>query len=371
MPAESGQQAYWRYGGQAVIEGVMMRSPRYFAVACRAPDGQIILRAEPVAKGWLGRLQFLNKPFLRGALMLIDSLALGIRALNFSSTVQLENDPDAKPMPKSLNDLAIGATIFVSIGLGLLLFFALPTYLADVLKRAHWDNFQINLAEGAIRIGIFLGYVGAIGLMPDIRRVFQYHGAEHKAINALEAGLENTIENARAQTRLHPRCGTSFVLLVLVVAIFVFSLMGRPPIYIRLPMHLAVLPWIASFTYEIIRFAGKYRDGFLAKYLLAPGLWSQYLTTREPTDDQIEVSVASLQAVIDMENDVDPFLRRQVEEEGAHHEVEGEQHDPLQPVALPVDGNLADHQSAEEDGRDLGHGEEQVERPAQRVPEQD
>lgn len=304
-PNEVAKKVYWRYGGQAVIEGVMMRSPHYFAVTCRAPDGSIVQHSEPILNSWIGRLQFLNRPFLRGALMLIDAIGLGIRALNFSSLVQIGHDPAQKSSPKSLYDLAIGATMVVGIGLGLFLFFVLPTSLTELLHRYGWagTDFEQNLMDGGIRIALFLGYVAFIGLLPDIRRLFQYHGAEHKAINALEAGLPVTIENARAQTRLHPRCGTSFVLLVLILSIFVFSLTGRPPIYIRLPLHLSLVPVIASVTYEIIRLAGRFKNQWLTRVLLAPGLWSQYLTTREPSDEQIEVAVLSLQKVLELEGE--------------------------------------------------------------------
>ncbi len=295
------QKAYWRYGGQAVIEGVMMRSPRYFAIACRAPDGSLIVHAEPLTRTLIGRLQFLNRPLLRGILMLIDALVLGIKSLHFSSRVQIQHNPDQKEIPRSVQDIAIGASAAVGLGLGVLLFFVLPTLLTDWLKREGWGSFEQNLIDGLLRIAIFLAYVGLIGFMPDIYRVFQYHGAEHKAINALEEGFPVTIEHARMQTRLHPRCGTSFVLLVLVVSIFVFALLGRPPAYIRIPMHLALLPLIASAVYEVIRLAGMFKSGWLTRVLLAPGLWSQYLTTREPTDDQIEVAVAALREVVALE----------------------------------------------------------------------
>jgi len=289
--------AYWRYGGQAVIEGVMMRSPRYFAVACRKPDGDMIVHAEPIEKTILGKLQFLNRPLLRGIFMLIDSLALGIKSLHFSSQVQIQHDPEIKPMSKPVQDIAIGASALGGFAIGMFLFFVLPTLLTDWLAREGWGTIARNMVDGGLRIAIFLLYVGLIGLMPDIRRVFQYHGAEHKAINALEEEGVVSVEAARRQTRLHPRCGTSFVLLVLILSIFVFAFLGRPPAYIRIPMHLALLPVIASVTYEIIRLAGMFKSGFLARVLLAPGLWTQYLTTREPTDDQIEVAVAALQKV--------------------------------------------------------------------------
>ncbi|MCS7273020.1 MAG: DUF1385 domain-containing protein [Fimbriimonadales bacterium] len=288
---------YWRYGGQAVIEGVMMRSPRYFAIACRKPDGELIVHTEAIEKTILGKLQFLNRPLLRGIFMLIDALALGIKALHFSSQVQIQNDPQIKPLSKPVQDIAIGASAAGGFAIGIALFFVLPTLLTDWLAREGWGSVARNLVDGTLRIAIFLLYVGLIGLLPDIRRVFQYHGAEHKAINALEEEGVVSLEVARAQSRLHPRCGTSFVLLVLIIGIFVFALLGRPPAYIRIPMHIALLPVVASLTYEVIRLAGMYKHGFLARVLLAPGLWTQYLTTREPTDDQIEVAVAALQAV--------------------------------------------------------------------------
>jgi len=308
------QQRYWRYGGQAVIEGVMMRSPRYFAIACRAPDGSLVVHSEPLTNTLIGKLQFLNRPFLRGVLMLIDALALGIKSLHFSSQVQLQGNPHAKPMPRSVQDIAIGASAALGLGLGVVLFFVLPTLLTDWLKREGWGSCEQNLLDGLLRIAIFLGYIGLIGFMPDLYRVFQYHGAEHKAINALEEGFPVTIEHARAQTRLHPRCGTSFVLLVLIVSIFVFALLGRPPAYIRIPMHLALLPLIASLVYEIIRLAGMFRSGWLTRVLLAPGLWSQYLTTREPTEDQIEVAVAALREVMALEENppAEPLASREV-----------------------------------------------------------
>lgn len=301
MASQQTKSPYWRYGGQAVIEGVMMRSPHYFSVACRAPDGTIVARTEALRNTLIGRLQFLNRPFLRGILMLVDAIALGIKALHFSAEVQVQNDPDSPPPSKTVQDIAIGGAAVMGFGIGILLFFVIPTLLTDWLKREGWGSFEQNLVDGILRIAIFLGYVGVIGLMPNIRRVFQYHGAEHKAINALEAGLPVTLENARAQTRLHPRCGTTFVLLVLVVSIFVFALLGRPPAYIRIPIHIALLPLIASATYEVIRLAGMFRGGFLTRILLAPGIWSQYLTTREPTDDQIEVAVVALRRVQELE----------------------------------------------------------------------
>jgi len=291
-----------QYGGQAVIEGVMMRSPRYFAVACRHPKGDIVLKLEDLANSWLARLRWLNRPFLRGTLALLDAMALGIRALRFSAEVQLEEQTQTVQQ-KRINDLAIGSTMVVGLLIGLGLFVALPTTLTQLMP---WKNpILLNMLDGILRIALFLGYVLAVGNLKEIRRVFQYHGAEHKAINTLEAGLPLTLENAKQQSRIHPRCGTSFVMVVLILAIFVFSLTGRPPIWLRIPLHIALLPLVAGVAYEVIKFAGRYKQSRLTRWLLAPGLWSQHLTTREPEEAQIEVALRALQAVVEQEQRVD------------------------------------------------------------------
>lgn len=287
-----------QYGGQAVIEGVMMRSPRYFAVACRHPNGEIVLKLEDLANSWLSRLKWLHRPFLRGTVALLDAMALGIRALRFSADVQLEEQTQTVQQ-KRINDLAVGSTMIVGLLAGLGLFVALPTALTQMLP---WNNpVLLNMLDGVIRIALFIGYVMAVGSLKEIRRVFQYHGAEHKAINTFEAGLPLTMENAKAQSRIHPRCGTSFVMVVLILAIFVFSLIGRPPIWIRIPLHIALLPLVAGIAYEAIKFAGRHKDSRVTRWLLAPGLWSQHITTREPDEAQIEVALRALQAVVEQE----------------------------------------------------------------------
>jgi len=287
-----------QYGGQAVIEGVMMRSPRYFAVACRHPNGDIVVKLEDLAHSWLARLKWLNRPFLRGTLALLDAMALGIRALRFSADVQLEEQTQTVQQ-KRINDLAIGSTMVVGLLIGLGLFVALPTTLTQLLP---WKNpVLLNMLDGILRIALFLGYVVAVGNLKEIRRVFQYHGAEHKAINTLEAGLPLTMENAKQQSRIHPRCGTSFVMVVLILAILVFSLTGRPPIWLRIPLHIALLPLVAGVAYEVIKFAGRYKESRWTRWLLAPGLWSQRITTREPEEAQIEVALFALQAVVAQE----------------------------------------------------------------------
>jgi uncharacterized protein YqhQ len=291
-----------QYGGQAVIEGVMMRSPRYFAVACRHPNGDIVVKLEDLANSWLARLKWLNRPFLRGTLALLDAMALGIRALRFSADVQLEEQTQTVQQ-KRINDLAVGSTMVLGIAIGVGLFVALPTALTQLLP---WKNpVLLNMLDGIIRIALFLGYVMAVGNLKEIRRVFQYHGAEHKAINTFEAGLPLTMENARQQSRIHPRCGTSFVMVVLILAIFVFSLTGRPPIWLRIPLHIALLPVVAGIAYEVIKFAGRHKESRFTRWLLAPGLWSQRITTREPEEAQIEVALCALQAVVEQERRVD------------------------------------------------------------------
>ncbi len=336
-----------QYGGQAVIEGVMMRGPRFFAVACRKPDGDIVLEREEVDKSIVGKFKWLNKPFLRGTLALIDAMALGSRALAFASNVQMQAQqahavalkaenapptldrleeeaiasavsivngvpvvvPDQKSATQKINDIAIGGTIVFSICFGLALFVALPTVLTGVLQRfglaghitAHRSSW-LNVSDGLIRMVIFFGYIALISLMKNIREVFMYHGAEHKAINTLEAGLPLTVENALKSSRIHPRCGTSFIFIVLVINLIVFTVLPRPDFVLtRLLLHIAVITNVAGIAYEIIKFAGKFRGNPLVMAVLAPGMWSQYLTTREPNAGQIEVALAALTSVLEAE----------------------------------------------------------------------
>ena len=308
-----------QYGGQAVIEGVMMRSPRWFAVACRKPDGAITIKTEAVENTILGKLKGLNRPLLRGTLALLDALALGMKALQFSAQVQadaIEEQQRAatESMPKSgrISDIAIGATMVGALLFGLVLFVAIPTLATQLAQPylgiakgaapTYKQQMGLNVVDGAIRMTIFLCYVSLIGRMENIRRVFQFHGAEHKAINALESGDDLTVENAAKASRIHPRCGTSFVIIVLLAGIVVHCFFPRPENYfVRLGLHLAVIPLVAGIGYEVIRIAGKYRHVPVINWALAPGLWTQRLTTREPDDSHIEVALASLKAVIQKE----------------------------------------------------------------------
>ncbi len=300
---------YLQYGGQAVIEGVMMRGPRFFAVACRRPDGSICVREEPVRSGALARAPFLNKPFVRGALALFDAMALGMRALSFSAQVQTEAEQGSEPSSEagrkaSISDIAIGVTMVIAFAFGMGLFVALPTTLTQLVQGALHINspFLRNVTDGVLRIAIFMAYISLISLMHNVRRVFQYHGAEHKAINTLEEQRDVTLTEALTSSRIHPRCGTSFIVVVLVVSIIVHSLLPRPEnALVRVALHLGLLPVIAGIAYEAIRFAGRRRGASALTVMMAPGLWTQQITTREPSPDQVEVALAALTAVMRME----------------------------------------------------------------------
>ena len=296
-------------GGQAVIEGVMMRAPRCMTVAVRVPSGEIVLKKDPL-KLLADRFRFLKWPILRGTVTLFSSLALGMKALNFSANAALEEESkkDGKPTgeKKPLTDLALAGTMVISLGLGLLLFFYLPLFLTqlmkDILPVTQASSLAFNLVDGVIRISIFLAYIVGISRMKDIKRVFEYHGAEHKAIFTHEAGEELTVANARKYTTLHPRCGTSFLLIVMVLSILVFSLVPKSaPFYMKAASRLVLIPVIAGLSYEFIKFSSRKKDNRLISALVRPGLWLQKLTTREPSDDQLEVALKALSEALAME----------------------------------------------------------------------
>lgn len=296
------------YGGQAVIEGVMMRSPRFFAIACRRQNNEIVIQQESV-ESILKRFQWLNKPFLRGTLALIDAMMIGMKALMFSADIAMSDLEPEKSQEtegkKSVNDIAISATMVLGIALGIGIFMIGPHLLADLLKKWIHHPIGLNLAEGGVRIVLFVAYVASISLMKDIQRVFQYHGAEHKVINTLEADQELVPENFAKHTTIHPRCGTNFILIVLLTSIVIYSFLGWTNVwYMRIAYRLMLLPLIAGIAYEIIRFAGRYRGSRLFAVLLAPGLLMQRLTTRKPTDDQVEVALRALQSVMEKEKEV-------------------------------------------------------------------
>jgi uncharacterized protein YqhQ len=287
------------YGGQAVLEGVMMRGPSNWSVAVRKPDGDIAHVSRqiesPMKRHVLARL-----PVVRGIFALGESLTIGFRALAISANYAAQEEGDESgEAPKELSRAQLFFAFAIAIGFAIALFKVTPALLTDLLPIHRTGSFVI--VEGLIRVTIFIIYLSLISLLPDLRRVFQYHAAEHKAINALEAGDELVPERVQRYSLIHPRCGTAFLLWVMVIAIFVFAFFGRPAWYWLITTRILLLPVIAGLAYELIRFAGKHTGNRLLMALLAPGLWLQRLTTREPTLDQIEVSIRALQEVLRVE----------------------------------------------------------------------
>ena len=295
------------YGGQAVLEGVMMRSPSSWAVAVRTPEGDIAEVVNeitsPMQRRGLWRL-----PVVRGLIALGESLAIGFRALAISANVATQERDEHGEIKTQISRGQIIFSFAIAIGFALMLFKVGPALLTNWLPIESTELFVV--VEGVIRVSVFVGYIALISLLPDLRRVFQYHGAEHKTINALEAGAELTPAKVQKFSLTHPRCGTAFLLWVMVIAIFVFAFVGRPVWYWLIVSRILLLPVIAGLAYELIRFAGKHQSNRLLMTLLAPGLWLQRLTTREPTDDQVEVSIRALRRVLEREEAETPEQQR-------------------------------------------------------------
>lgn len=281
-------------GGQAVIEGVMMRGKTHVAVAVRQPNGEISVDVRPV-NSISDRYPILKKPFLRGVVSLVESLVMGMKALAYSA--QVSGDEDEK-----LDSKEMALTIAVSAGLAILLFIVIPTWSMRFLTGITQDHMALNLAEGVLRMAIFLAYIAAISSMNDIQRVFQYHGAEHKTIYTYEAGLPLKVENVRPFSTLHPRCGTNFLMIVMLISMFIFTFLGWPSLLERIASRIILMPVIAGVSYELIRYAGAHTDNPLVRIAITPGLLLQKLTTRQPDDSQIEVAIASLKAVVPPED---------------------------------------------------------------------
>lgn len=275
-------------GGQAVIEGVMMRGPRYTATAVREPDGNIVVDSYTTSS-ISDKYPILKKPMLRGCVALYESLVIGMKALAFSAKAAGEEEEE---MTNKEIALTMAFSTVVAIGL----FLALPTYAAKLIPGIGDNHFLLNIIEGCIRLVLFLAYIWGIGQTKDIQRVFQYHGAEHKTIHTYENDMPLTVENVRRHSRLHARCGTNFLLIVMVTSIFVFAFLGWPSLWERIVSRVVLMPVVAGIAYELIRLAGRSENGFV-KFLITPGLWLQYMTTREPEDDQIEVAIRALEAV--------------------------------------------------------------------------
>jgi uncharacterized protein YqhQ len=289
-------------GGQAVLEGVMMRGPGNWAVAVRTPNGEIAQVSRPI-RSQMARHRVLRLPVIRGVMALGESLAIGFRALAISANYAAQEEQEEGAESGEVEtELSRGALIFafaVAIGFAVMLFKVTPGLLTELLPIKNTGWFVI--VEGLIRVSIFVAYLALISLLPDLRRVFQYHGAEHKAINAYEAGEELEPETVQRFSLIHPRCGTAFMLWVMVIAVFVFAFFGRPHWYWLIAERILLLPPIAGIAYELIRFAGKHQHNRVLMTLLAPGMWLQRLTTREPSLDQLEVSIRALREVLQLE----------------------------------------------------------------------
>ena len=283
-------------GGQAVIEGVMMRGPGKVATAVRAPSGEIEVETKDIVS-FLDRFPIFKKPFLRGTIALVESLVYGIKSLSYSAQMAGEDD-------EKITDRELVGTIVVAFLLAAVLFVAIPTGAAKLFDIVTHDPVFLNLMEGVLRLVIFLVYIWAIGRAKDIQRVFQYHGAEHKTIHCFEAGEVLTVENVQRHSRLHPRCGTSFLLIVMLVSIFVFAFLGWPSLAERIASRLVLLPVVAGISYEFIRLAGRSGNP-IVKAFSWPGMQLQYITTRPPDDDMVEVAIESVKAVLPKEKILD------------------------------------------------------------------
>ena len=310
---------YSGIGGQAVVEGVMMKNQEKYAVAVRKPDQEIVVETSTY-EGLIKNKKIRNMPILRGVFSFIESLVLGMKTLTFSASFFEEEEDEKsgsrkaekragakKPAPteeeqkkkeKRQENVLMGGTVAISIVLAVAIFMVLPYYISVFFQRFITSQTLLALLEGVIRLTIFIGYVAAISLMPDIKRVYMYHGAEHKCINCIEQGMDLTVENVRKSSRLHKRCGTSFLLIVMLISIVFFLFIRVDNRILQLLLRLVLIPVIAGVSYEFIRLAGR-SDHMLVNLFSKPGLLLQRITTREPDDSMIEVGIASVEAVFD------------------------------------------------------------------------
>ncbi len=307
------QQQFF-YGGQAVIEGVMIRGRHFFSLAVRRLDGSVYTTSERLNPFYAGRLR--RVPLIRGILALVETLVLGIKALNRSAALAME---DQSPEQKEIPRWVLGLTLAISMTLGVALFFLMPLFVVRPLEPYISSDLLSNLVEGLIRILVLGAYVGLIGLLPDIKRVFAYHGAEHMAVHTHEAGAPLEVDNVRQFPTAHPRCGTAFLLTVMVVAIILFALLGRPSMEFLILSRILLLPVIAAISYEIIRFSGAHQGSVLTRLLSYPGLLLQRLTTRNPDDKQIEVAISAMRSALRSDKDGEA-MGETVTEEGGERE---------------------------------------------------
>ncbi len=282
----------FRYGGQAVIDGVMIRGQKAMVTVVRRPSGSLAVATQSLSTMYTGRMR--KTPLIRGIIVLIEALTLGIKALLYSANVSLEEEEE------KVSGGLLWSMVVVALVLAVGLFFIAPLFLAKLLAPYINSSLVFHLIEGGLRIVIFIAYLKLVTLVPDLRRIFAYHGAEHKTINAYEDGAPLEVEATRKYNTVHVRCGTSFMFVVLIIAIIVFSLIGLPSMWLMVLARIILIPLIAAIGYEIIYYAGRHRNS-LVRAILAPGLWLQTLTTREPDDSQLEVALSALKKVVEID----------------------------------------------------------------------
>ncbi|HEX9696646.1 MAG TPA: DUF1385 domain-containing protein [Actinomycetota bacterium] len=289
-----GAKREYFYGGQAVLEGVMMRGPKSWAIAVRRPSQEIYVEHNPL-KGLAAKREIWKKPLFRGVAALGEAMTIGVRALSISANQSLDEDEQLTPRQMAFS-LALAFVFFIGV------FIVLPTIGVGFLRKRTHNSLVSNLIEGGVRLGIFVGYLTAISFIKDIRRVFMYHGAEHKTIAAHEAGEQQlTPEAVDKYSTLHVRCGTNFLIMVMMLTIIIYSFLGYPVWYWRVLQRVSLIPVIAGISYEGLRLGANHLDNFFVRALMKPGIWLQMITTKPPTPDQIEVAIRSFEAVLPRE----------------------------------------------------------------------
>jgi len=283
----------FHYGGQAVIEGVMIRGRRAVVTAVRRPNGEVIADSRPLPSVYTGWMR--KTPLFRGVIVIIEAMVLGIGSLLYSANISLEEEEE------EITGKTVWLMIAVAVLLAVVLFLIIPLFLTKLLNPYISSSLVFHLIEGAIRLVIFIAYLKLVGLLPDIRRIFTYHGAEHKAVNAYEQGTALEVDAVKIHDKAHVRCGTSFLFAVLVIAIVVFALVGRPSLWLMLLSRILLIPVIAALGYEFIYFGAKHARNPLVRAMLIPGLWLQGMTTKEPDDAQIEVALAALKKAMEID----------------------------------------------------------------------
>jgi uncharacterized protein YqhQ len=283
----------FHYGGQAVIEGVMMRGQKTMVTVVRRPKGELVTNTQSLATIYTGWMR--KTPLMRGIIVLIEALVLGTKTLLYSANVSLEEEEG------QISGWLVGALVAISLVMAVALFFIAPLFLTRLLNPYISSSLVFHLIEGFIRLAIFIAYLKSMTLVPDIKRVFAYHGAEHKTVNAYEAGVPLEVEAIKGYSTAHVRCGTSFLFAVLIIAILVFALIGRPSLWLMILWRVVLIPVIAALGYEVTYFGANHTKNGLVRAILAPGLWLQALTTREPDDSQLEVAISALKGVVEID----------------------------------------------------------------------